>query len=198
MTKMAIPGTFRDYVMTMNRVEKRLRKVTSALNAAQIPYAVIGGNAVAVWVAKADPAATRTTKDVDLLVNREDLDRITEALIREGFVREDLRRLVLFTDPEEPSRKSGIHLIWAGQKVRPHYLQPAPDLREAVYDPEGFWVLGLVALVIMKLTSFRDLDRVHIADLFGVGLINEAVRAQLPDPLRERLDIVVSTMEEEN
>ena len=59
---------------------------------------------MAVWVAKADPSATRTTKDVDLLVNRADLDRITDVFNGLGFKREDLRSLTLFLDPDEPSR----------------------------------------------------------------------------------------------
>ena len=73
--------------MAVERVEQRLLKVTAALDAAEIRYAVIGGNAVAVWVAKADPSATRTTKDVDLLVDRGDLDRITEVFTGLGFKR---------------------------------------------------------------------------------------------------------------
>src|SRR5438552_15145855 len=104
--------SYKAFVMAMERVEKRLRKVTAALGAAGIKYAVIGGNAVALWVAKADPAATRTTKDVDLLVERSDLNRIDAVMETLGFEKNDLRRLVLFVDPEEPSRKSGVHLVW--------------------------------------------------------------------------------------
>src|SRR5438552_15175608 len=113
--------SYKAFVMAMERVEKRLRKVTAALDADGIRYAVVGGNAVALWVAKADPAATRTTKDVDLLVNRGDLDRISQVMRSLGFAVQDLRRLVLFVDPEEPSLRSGVHLVWAGQKGRPSY-----------------------------------------------------------------------------
>ena len=42
----------------------------------------------------------------------------------------------------------------------------------------------------MKLTSFRDVDRVHVADLLSVGLIDDAVRASLPRDLLERLKAV--------
>ena len=66
--------------MAVDRVEKRLRKVTAALDDAGIAYAVIGGNAVTCWVGRVDPAATRATKDVALLVNRRDLDRLTEVM----------------------------------------------------------------------------------------------------------------------
>ena len=50
--------SFRAHVMAVDRVEQRLRKVTAALDAAEVPYAVIGGNAVACWVGRVDPAAT--------------------------------------------------------------------------------------------------------------------------------------------
>ena len=39
----------------------------AALNQAGIPYAVVGGNAVASWVATVDAGAVRNTRDVDLL-----------------------------------------------------------------------------------------------------------------------------------
>lgn len=176
--------------MSIERVERRLRTVTAALDAAGIPYAVVGGNAVAIWVAKADPAATRTTKDVDLLVERSDLDRITTVLEKAGFRREDLRSLTLFIDPDEPSRRSGVRLVWAGERVCPSYHHAAPTLDAAVRDAEGFAVLGLAALVRMKLTSFRDIDRVHLGDLLSVGMIDEGVRAETPPDLLERLDTI--------
>lgn len=184
--------------MAMERVEQRLRKVTAALDDAGIRYAVIGGNAVAVWVAKVDPAATRTTVDVDLLVDQKDLGRITEVL--EGvldFKRHDLRRLVLFVDPEEPSRRSGVHLVWAAQKVRPSYVHPAPDLDESVFDAQGFRVLNLSALIRMKLTSLRDIDRVHVADMLRVGLVDDAVLGELPPDLLPRLQEIEAGIEEE-
>ncbi len=182
--------SFAAHVMAVDRVEKRLRTVTAALNAEGIAYAVIGGNAVAAWVGRADPSATRATKDVDLLVQRRDLDRITATLTKAGFLRQDLRDLTLFIDPAEPSKRSGIHLVWAGERVRPSYPAPAPSVSEAVRDPEGFFVLSLAALVRMKLTSFRDIDRVHVGDLLSVGLINAAVRDTLSPELRSRLEQV--------
>jgi hypothetical protein len=189
--------SYKAFVMAMERVERRLRKVTAALDAAGIRYAVIGGNAVALWVAKGDPAATRTTKDVDLLVERDDLDRITEAMRGLGFEVEDLRPPVLFIDPQEPSRRLGVHLVWAGQKVRPSYAHPTPTLNEAVRDAEGFWVLDLAALLRMKLTSLRDVDKVHVADLLRVGMVDQKTRDGLPADLRERLEQIERSLEED-
>lgn len=179
---------FAAHVMAVDRVEKRLRAVAAALDSAGIAYAVVGGNAVAAWVGRVDPAATRATKDVDILVRRDDLDAVTTALEALGFERQDLRSLTLFIDPAEPSRRSGVHLVWASELIRPSYAAPAPDVSEAVRDPEGFLVLDLPALLRMKLTSFRDIDRVHVRDLLEVGLVDDAARAALPQALRERLD----------
>ena len=183
--------------MAMERVERRLRRVTAALEAAGIPYAVIGGNAVAAWVARADPAATRTTKDVDLLVCREDLDRISQVMEGLGLQKQDLLRLVLFIDPDEPSKRSGVHLVWSGERIRTTYAHPAPSVDEAVISPEGYRVLDLSALVCMKLTSFRDIDRVHVADMLQVGLIDEHVRNALPLDLRQRLDTIEASLDAE-
>ncbi len=182
--------------MAVDRVEKRLRRVTAALDEAGIKYAVIGGNAVAAWVSRVDPDATRTTKDVDLLVERDDLDRITGVMRGLDFQREDLRKLILFVDAREPSRRSGVHLVWANELIRPSYVCAAPSVGESVRDPQGFNVIDLPALVRMKLTSFRDIDRVHIADMLSVGLIDETIKSGLPDELRQRLNEIEQSLDD--
>jgi hypothetical protein len=178
---------FGEYVMAMDRVARRLRRVAAALDAAGIPYAVVGGNAVSAWVATRDPAATRTTKDVDLLVNAADVEAITRVLAPVGFTRSDVRNLVILVDAEEPARRSGVHLIFTGSRVRPSNAHPAPELTEAVRSSEGFSVIGLEALLRMKLTSYRFQDCAHVADMLRVGLIDDDIRARLPQDLLERL-----------
>jgi hypothetical protein len=174
--------------MAIERVQQRLHRSTAALDAAGVPYAVVGGSAVAAWVGRVDPGATRATKDVDILVRRGDTPRVTAALTGLGFAREDLRDIVLFIDPEEPSKKSGVRLIWAGERLRPSYTAPSPDVTESERDPEGFLVVSLGALVRMKLTSFRDIDRVHLTDMLSVGLITPEVLARIPPELRGRME----------
>ncbi|MCH8209868.1 MAG: nucleotidyltransferase family protein [Planctomycetes bacterium] len=178
---------YRAFVMAVDRVEKRLRRVTAALDEAGIKYAVIGGNAVAAWVSRVDPGATRSTKDVDLLVEQSDIDRIESVLGEAGFTREDVLGVTLFKEPDEPSVRASIHLVWAQQKVRPEYALPAPALDESERDPQGFYVIDLPALVRMKLTSFRRIDQVHIEDLLKLNMIDAAVRAGLPTELERRL-----------
>ena len=58
----------------VEKVRQRLKRSTQALELAGIPYAVIGGNAVAEWVGRVDPAAVRNTQDVDILIRRSDFD----------------------------------------------------------------------------------------------------------------------------
>lgn len=183
--------------MAVDRVEQRLRRVTAALDQAGIAYAVIGGNAVASWVARVDAGATRATRDVDLLVRRGDDAAIAAVMDSLGFQRHDLRRMVVYVDPEEPAKRAGVHLVWAGELIKSNYVCPAPCVSESVRDPDGFLVLSLAALVRMKLTSLRDIDRVHITDLIAVGLIDSAVRHGLPADLQQRLDQIRAAFEDE-
>src|SRR6266480_2576886 len=80
------------------KVRERLLRATQALNEAGIPYAVAGGNAVASWVATVDEGAVRNTRDVDLLVRRDDLPAITDTLRRAGFVPGTLLDVLMFRD----------------------------------------------------------------------------------------------------
>jgi hypothetical protein len=61
------------YVMALDDVTDRLHRVVGAFEREGAAYALVGGQPVALWVATKDPAAVRTTKDVDILVRREDL-----------------------------------------------------------------------------------------------------------------------------
>jgi len=88
--------------------------------------------------------------------------------------------------------RDAVHVIFAGERVRPEYALPAPDVSESE-DSEAFRVLRLDALVRMKLASFCDKDRTHLRDLIGVGLINESWPASLPDELASRLQALLDT-----
>lgn len=187
--------SFNDFILAVEKVKKTLYKITKLLNEDGIPYAVIGGNAVAAWVAAVDESAVRATKDIDLLVNARDMDRITDLFQENGFIREDLRSLIVFVDVKERNRRKGIHIVVAGEKVLPSYLHPAPDLTSVTKSAEGFIILDFFSLVKMKLTSFRDKDRVHIGDMLSVGLITTEIKKRLPGDLRERLETIINDYE---
>jgi hypothetical protein len=95
-------------------------------------------------------------------------------------------------DGPEAKARDAVHVIFAGERVRPDYALPAPDVIES--EPtDTFRVLRLDALVRMKLTSVRDKDRTHLRDLIGVGLVDESWCLKLPDALAARLQSLLDT-----
>lgn len=173
-------------LMAAEKVKERLRRATKALEDAGIPYAVVGGNAVAEWVARIDEDAVRNTRDVDLLIQRADFPAARTALESVGFVYYQLMDIDMFLDGPQGRPSSGVHLLYAGEKVRPEHDHPCPDLDESERAAE-FQVVSLEALVKMKLLSWRDKDRTHLRDLIGVGQIDAIWPARFPPPLGDRL-----------
>jgi len=174
------------------RVRERLLRATAALDQAKVPYAVVGGNAVASWVATVDEGAVRNTRDVDLLVRRSDLPEVTVALERAGFVVGEVLEVVMFRDGAEGKPSEALHLLFSGEKTRPGNLLPAPEI-QTVDDPANFRVIALESLVVMKLVSNRRKDQVHIQDLIGVGLVDASWLPKLPPELAERLKQILDT-----
>jgi hypothetical protein len=174
------------------KVRERLLRATAALNQAGVPYAVVGGNAVASWVATVDEGAVRNTRDIDLLVRRSDLPAITAALEQAGFVAGDVLDVAMFRDGVEGKPSEAVHLLFAGEKTRPDHLLAAPEI-QTVDDPAKFRVIILDSLVVMKLMSNRRKDQVHIQDLIGVGLIDTSWLTKLPPELAERLKEILDT-----
>jgi hypothetical protein len=174
------------------KVRERLLRTTAVLNKAGIPYAVVGGHAVASWVATVDEGAVRNTRDIDLLIRRADLPALTAALEQAGFVRAEVLDVTMFLDGPEAKPSESVHLLFAGEKVRAEHPLPSPNL-STIDDPAGFHVLTLEALVHMKLLSNRLKDKVHVQDLIGVGLIDRSWLSKLPPVLAERLQGILDT-----
>ena len=172
----------------VERVRDRLLRSTAALEAAGIPYAVIGGNAVMAWVEQVDEAAVRFTQDVDLVLRREDLGRATEALAKAGFT----PGINMFLDGPGAGPRDAVHVIFSGEKVRPEYVAAVPDAGESV-SFKTYRVLALEALVRMKLTSFRRKDQVHLLDMLEIGLIDATWPARYPPELAGRLQHLIDT-----
>jgi hypothetical protein len=178
--------------MALDEVTARLERFTGALEAAAVPYALVGGQAVALWVATRDPAAVRTTKDVDVLLRREDLPRAraaTHAIALDYF---EVMGVGMFLEHNDPNPRKAVHLIWAGEKIRPENAIPAPGIDERETLEPGKQVVTLPALVRMKLLSNRDQDRVHLRDLIDVGLVTRDLLPGLPPELSAGLDALLS------
>jgi hypothetical protein len=171
----------------VEKVKDRLGRVTRALNSANIPYAVIGGNAVQYWVSQVDESVVRNTRDVDIILNESDLERAIPALEAEGFIYRRSAGVTMFLDGPNAKARDAVHVVFAGKKVREEYPEPVPaiDQYELIQDAR---TLPFDRLVTMKLTSFRDKDRVHLRDMISIGLIDESWLERLSPELRLRLE----------
>jgi hypothetical protein len=169
--------------------EKRLEqlldlasRVEAAFAASGLEYPVVGGLAAYLYIEKAEPDAGRLTKDIDILVRRDDLERIAEAVEPFGLqCRDDM-----LLQTGATSTRRAVHLIFSGERVRPEYSEGAPEMR-ACRTIKGIRLVPLSDLVLMKLTSFRLKDEMHLKDLDEAGLITPDVEAGLSAVLRERL-----------
>jgi hypothetical protein len=170
----------------VEKVKERLRRVTNALNEASIPYAVIGGNAVQHWVAQVDESVVRNTRDVDIILNKPDLDRAIIALEQVGLIYRRAAGVSMFLDGPEAKARDAVHVVFAGQKVRDEYPEPVPEISD--YELiENARTLPLEALVRMKLTSFRRKDQVHILDMISIDMVDETWLPRFSPDLRLRL-----------
>jgi hypothetical protein len=168
------------------KVRERLLKAAKTLEAAGIPYAVAGGNAVAAWVSSVDEAAVRNTQDVDILVRRSDFPAVIAAMTAAGFHYAQVLGVEAFLDSIDSNPRNAVHILFAGEKVKPSYEAPNADVTDSDRG-DDFQLLKLELLVRMKLTSFRRKDQVHLEDMIDVGLIDATWPARFPPVLAVRL-----------
>lgn len=179
-------------VKAVEKVRERLFRTTKVLDNAGIAYAVVGGHAVGAWVAKVDEGSMRNTRDVDILVQREDLDDVKAAMEAEGFIFANAYGVDFFLDGIDAKPSEGVHLLYAGEKVKETDPVPTPLLSESERGA-AFQVVSLEPLVRMKLVSNRRKDQVHLEDMIALGLIDETWPARFPSVLAERLQHILDT-----
>src|ERR1700728_1972121 len=102
-------------LMAAEKVKERLRRATRALDAAGVPYAVVGGNAVAEWVARVDEDAVRSTPDADILIRRPDFPAARACLESVGFIHHELLNIDRFIDGPQGKPSGRIHLLYSGE-----------------------------------------------------------------------------------
>ncbi len=170
----------------VEKVKDRLRRVTSALNAAGIPYAVIGGLAVQHWVSQVDESVVRNTQDVDIILNESDLAKAIPVLESAGFLYRQSAGITMFLDGPDAKARDAVHVVFAGKKVRDEYSEPVPNLDEFTWI-ENARTLPFAELVKMKLTSFRRKDQVHLLDMISIGLVDATWLDRFSPELQGRL-----------
>jgi hypothetical protein len=161
-------------------------RVEAAFAAAGLEYRVVGGLAAYLYVEEAAPDAGRLTRDIDVLVRREDMERIAKAVEPFGLNYRHVAGIDMLVQTGAPSARRAVHLVFAGQKVRAEYSEAAPAL-SGHRTIRGIRLVPLADLVRMKLTSFRAKDETHVKDLDEAGLITAEMEAALSPLLRERL-----------
>ena len=173
-------------------VRRRLLRAAAALSKVGVPYAVVGGNAVAAWVSRADEAAVRNTRDVDILLERADLPAAIAALEQAGFIHRRVAslgqtgRMDVFLEGEAGKVRDALHIVFAAEKTHDDQPEANAGVGESE-DTGGFRLISLEALVHMKLNAFRDKDRVHLRDLASVGLIDDTWPGRFSSILAARL-----------
>ncbi len=174
----------------MEKVKDRMRRVAQALDAGAIPYAIVGGNAVQVWVAQVDESAVRNTRDVDIILKRGDLAAAIDALENVGFIFRRAAGVTMFLDGPGAKARDAVHVVFAGEKVRQEYVEAVPEIDDCERIEE-IRTLPLESLVLMKLTSFRRKDQVHLLDMLDVGLIDATWLDRYSPELRRRLQELI-------
>ena len=133
----------------------------------------------------------RNTRDVDILLRRDDLAAAERALAPAGFVHRHAAGIDMFLDGPEAKARDAVRVRFAGENVRPDDLHAAPLVTDS--EPaDQLRVATLEALLRMKLTSHRRKDQVHVLDMIDVGLVGEEWCERLPEdlaaPLRDLLE----------
>jgi hypothetical protein len=164
--------------------------VEKIFSAAGLEYRLVGGLAVYLYVESREADSGRITKDIDIAVRREDLDRIAEAARPFGYELRHVAGIDMLVNSSKPSARTAVHLIFFGEKVKQEAFAPTPDLG-GCEQLHGLRLIPLEDLVTMKLTSFRFKDQAHLKDLEQAGLLSSELKNKLPVNLRERLEIVL-------
>jgi hypothetical protein len=164
------------------KVQESLTRITRRLNELGIPYAVAGGMALYRH------GFRRFTEDVDILVTRDGLKRIHEALDGRGFVR-----------PFEKSKnlrdaETGVKIEFLLTGDYPGDGQPKevafPDPADVAIDSGEMKILGLTTLISLKLASGlsgadRHKDLVDVEELVKILGLDESLGASLPAMVQE-------------
>jgi hypothetical protein len=172
----------------MHSLVNDLENITRALHAAGVRFEVIDGVAVNAHILPLHRSRSFVTRDIDILVNRSDLSRITAAAEELGYqAKKKVGGYTLIRPQQELAE--AIHLIFAGEKSKSTQLSPHPEL-----DPRNMQLFGIAVpvapladLIQMKLNSLRPKDIIHLETLDEVGLITPVIEGKLSPVLQDRL-----------
>ena len=168
-----------------------LEQIVKVLHRAGVLFEVVGGVAVNAHLLNSHRSRTFVTRDIDLLIRREDLAAIVTAAEASGYQGRKMFGGFALLKPNQELAEA-VHLLFANEKTRAAQVFPNPDVHPETKHLSEFGmsvpVVRLPDLVRMKLTSFRPKDETHIEILDECGLISPELAASLPDILKTRLE----------
>ena len=171
------------YFAGAGRLYGALRRLTQRLDAEGIPYALLGG------LALAEHGYPRLTEDIDLLMTPSGLERFRQQLVGRGYRPALSRASGLSTGFRDAETGVRIEIVTTGEYPGDGLPKPVafpdPESRGVVVGLEGVRVVALEKLIELKLASgisapHRLRDLADVQDLI--------VRLKLPLELANRLD----------
>jgi Uncharacterised nucleotidyltransferase len=141
-------------------LESELRELVQRFNEAKIEYALCGGMAVALH------GYPRFTKDIDLLIPPESLDKAREVAAASGFLDESGRIPFADSDVYRILKIEGTEYRILDLLV-PKTLDTIAWSQRQWFDWNGLPICSVSreGLVEMKRTAGRDIDRIDIKQL---------------------------------
>ena len=166
-----------------------LQKLSLPLEQAGLQHELVGGLAVFLHVENADSTHSSLTRDVDVMIRREDMPLVVAIAEEHGFRFRHSVGLDTLLYGETNSARNAVHLLFTGEKVKAAQLEAHPSIRpvRAGIHGQDFLVIPLADLVRMKLSSYRDKDRVHVRGMDAAGLISKEVEHGLSEDMQSRL-----------
>jgi hypothetical protein len=167
-----------DFFMKKGIVFETMRRLAQRLHAESIPYAVIGGMALAAH------GYVRVTLDVYILLTSEGLAQFREKLVGKGYVADFPGAAKSFRDTETNVK---IEIVTAGEFPGDGLPKPVsfPEPEGQTVEEDDVLVINLEKLIELKLAS--GLSATHrMRDLADVQDLIMALN--LPLELREKLD----------
>ena len=166
-----------------------LERILNVFGEASIPFEIVGGTAVLAHILAAEKGRRSfLTKDIDLLMHRNNLVALLAAAEKAGYEGKRIIGGYALVLPEQDLGEA-VHIIFVGEKPNSAYPVVNPPL-----EPETKQLFGLripVApvkdLLTLKLNSKRAKDQVHIELLDRAGLITPEIETHLHPELRSRL-----------
>jgi len=120
------------------------------------------------------------------MIQRDDLRRVVAIAENRGFRHSAGIDMLLYG--ETNSARNAVHLLYAGEKAKATQLEFHPRINPVrAGHRQDFWVIPVLDLVRMKLSSCLDKDRVHVRGMDAAGLITSNVEHGLSEDLLARL-----------